>query len=137
MSEENVERYRRLIDAFARRDLDAFLELFGPNVDFAPRIAELEGSSYTGHEGIRSWWETMFRLFSEYRVEIDEARDVGDVTFGRVRLIGHGMGSGAPVGETQWHVAEWRDGAIVRWRSFRSELEARQAAGLPESSAVD
>jgi ketosteroid isomerase-like protein len=130
MPETNVERYRLLADAFSRRDLDAFVEFFDPHVDFAPRIAELEGSSYRGHEGVRSWWETMFRFFSEYRVEVDDARAVGDVTFARIRLIGHGMGSGAPVEEVQWHVAEWRDGAIVRWRSFRGEAEARQAAGL-------
>jgi len=86
MSEENVDRYRRVVEAFARRDLDAFLELFDPDVDVAPRSAELEGSSYRGHEGIRSWWETMFRLFSEYRAEIQEVQDLGDVTFGWLRL---------------------------------------------------
>jgi ketosteroid isomerase-like protein len=132
MSQENLDRYRRLAEAFARRDLDACLELLDPNVDWAPRSAELEGSSYTGHEGFRSWWETMFRLFSEYRnIEIAEARDLGDVTLGRVRVRGHGLGSGAPMEETHWHVVEWRDGAVVRWRTLRSEAEARQAAGLP------
>ena len=132
MAEQNVERYRRLTDAFARRDLDACLEIFDPDVDFAPRIAELEGSSYLGHDGVRTWWAAMFGLFSEYRIEIDEVRDLGDVTFGRVVLRGYGMGSGAPVEEAQWHVAEWRDGAIVRWRSFRSEDDATRAAGLSE-----
>ena len=70
MSEENVDRYRRVVEAFARRDLDAFLELFEPDVDFAPRSAELEGRSYRGHEGIGSRWEAMFRLFSEYTPEM-------------------------------------------------------------------
>jgi hypothetical protein len=132
MSEENIDRYRGLVVAFAGRDREAFLKFFDPEVDFAPRIAELEGGSYAGHEGIRSWWETMFRLFSEYRVEIEEARDLGNATFGRVRLIGQGMESGAPVGELQWHLAEWRDGSIIRWRSFRSEVDALEAAGLSE-----
>jgi ketosteroid isomerase-like protein len=132
MSEENVDRYRRVVEAFARRDLDAFLELFDPDVDFAPRSAELEGSSYRGHEGIRSWWETMFRLFSEYRAEIQEVQDLGDVTFGRLRLRGQGKESGAPMEQTQWHVVEWRQGTVVRWRTLRSEAEALEAAGMSE-----
>jgi len=132
MSEENVDRYRRVLDTFERRDLDACLELFDPDVDFAPRSAELEGSSYRGHEGIRSWWETMFTVFSEYRAEIHDVQDLGDVTFGRVRLRGHGMQSGAPMEQTQWHVVEWRQGTVVRWRTLRSEAEALDAAGLSE-----
>jgi ketosteroid isomerase-like protein len=132
MSEENVDRYRRVVEAFARRDLDAFLELFDPDVDFAPRSAELEGRSYSGHEGIRRWWETMFRLFAEYRAEIQEVQDLGDVTFGRLRLRGHGMESGAPMEQTQWHVVEWREGTVVRWRTLRSEAEALAATGMSE-----
>ena len=132
MSEENVDRYRRVVEAFAGKDLAAFLELFDPDVDFAPRSAELEGSSYRGHEGIRSWWETMFRLFSEYRAEIQEVQDLGDVTFGRLRLRGHGMESGAPMEQTQWHVVEWRQGTVVRWRTLRTEAQALEAAGTSE-----
>jgi hypothetical protein len=74
----------------------------------------------------------MFRLFSEYRdIEIAEARDLGEVTLGRVRVRGHGLGSAAPMEQADLHVVEWRDGAVVRWRTFRSEADARQAAGLP------
>jgi ketosteroid isomerase-like protein len=131
MAQENVERYRRMIEAFGRRDLDACLTLLDPELEFAPRSIELEGGRLHGHEGFADWWQTMFRLFSEYRVEIDEVLDLGDVTFGRARIRGEGMGSGAPMEEAQWHVVEWRGGAAVRWRSFRGEAEAREAAGLP------
>jgi ketosteroid isomerase-like protein len=132
MSEENVDRYRRVVEAFARKDLDAFLGLFDRDVIFAPRSAEVEGSSYRGHEGLRGWWETMFSLFSEYRAEIQEVQSHGDVTFGRLRLRGHGMESGAPMEQTQWHVVEWRGGTVVRWRTLRSEAEALEAAGMSE-----
>jgi ketosteroid isomerase-like protein len=36
MSQENVERYYRVIDAFNRGDLDALLALLDPDMDFAP-----------------------------------------------------------------------------------------------------
>jgi len=43
MSQENVELVYRATDAFNRRDIDAFLALSEPDVEFIPRIAELEG----------------------------------------------------------------------------------------------
>lgn len=134
MSDNNVERYRALAEAFSRRDLDAFLAHFDPEVEFEPRSAALEGGALHGHDGLRTWWDTMFGLFSEYRVEIDEAVDLGNVTFARVRVRGEGMGSGAPLEDTQWHVVEWSSGLVVRWQSLHSEAEARQAAGLPATA---
>lgn len=133
MSEENVQQYHRALEAFRRRDLDAFLAFVHPDVDFAPRNVELDGgTSYRGHDGIRSWWKNMFSVFSDYRAEIDEVQDLGDVTFSRVRLRGHGMESAAPLEQTQWHVVDWRQGVIVRFRTLRTETEAFEAAGLSE-----
>jgi len=87
MSQENVKQYHRVAEAFERRDLDAFLAFFDPDVDFAPRSAAVHGGSpFRGHEGVRSCWESMFSVFSDYVAEIDEVQDLGDVTFGRARL---------------------------------------------------
>ena len=133
MSQENVEQYRRLAEAFQGRDLDAFLAFFDPDVAFAPRSAAVHvGSPYHGHDGIRRWWESMFSVFSEYVAEIDEVRDLGNVTFGRTRLLGRGIGSGVAVEQAQWHVVEWRDGVVVHWLTLPSEAEALEAAGLTE-----
>jgi ketosteroid isomerase-like protein len=133
MSEENVERYYRLIDAFNRGDLDPVLALLDPDVDFAPRSVALEGGrSYRGHDGIRTWWESTFTAFSDYFAEIEEVRDLGDMTFSRLRFRGHGMESDVPIDEVQWHVIEWRHGSVARLRTLRSEAEALEAAGLSQ-----
>jgi ketosteroid isomerase-like protein len=133
MSQENVERYYRVIDAFNRRDLDASLALLDPDVDFAPRSVALEGGrSYRGHAGVRTWWESTFTAFSDYVAEIEEARDVGGMTFSRLRFRGHGMESDVPIDEMQWHVVEWRHGSVARLRTLRSEAEALEAAGVRE-----
>jgi hypothetical protein len=34
--------------------------------------------------------------------------------------------------QTLWQVAEWRQKRCVRWRTFASEAEALEAAGLSE-----
>ncbi len=133
MSGENVELVHRAVDAFNRRDLDAFLELCDPDMEFFSRILELEGGSpYHGHEGIRSWWEGLLGVSPDFSTEIDEVRDLGDVTVARYRLRGHGKGSGASMEHTSWQVTEWRNKKAIWWRVFVSEAEALEAAGLSE-----
>ena len=133
MSEKDLQQYRRLAEAFRKRDLDGFLAIFAPDADFAPRSAALDsGGPFHGHEGIKRWWAAMFAIVSDYQAEIDEIRDLDGVTFSRVRLLGHGIESGAPFEQTQWHVVEWKAGTITRWRTFGAEAEALEAAGLSE-----
>jgi hypothetical protein len=42
----------------------------------------------------------------------------------------HGDERPAPLEESVWQVAEWRDGRVVRWEIFESERDALRAAGL-------
>jgi ketosteroid isomerase-like protein len=132
MSKENVEVHHRAIDAFNRRDLDAFLVVAERNVEFSPLNLELEGGSYRGHDGVRSFWEDYLTVFPDFSVEVDEVRDLGDVTVAHVRLRGHGTGSAVPFEQPIWQVVEWRNEKCVWWHSFRSEEKALEAAGLRE-----
>ena len=133
MSEENVELLHQAIDAFNRRDLDAFLALMDPGVEFTPYERALEGlGPYRGHEGVRAWWEESFAALPDFSAELYDVRDLGDVTFSRGRLRGTGAGSGASFERTLWMVNEWRDKKQVWWRAFGSETEALEAAGLRE-----
>jgi ketosteroid isomerase-like protein len=133
MSQENVELVHQAADAFNQRDLDAFLALCDPEMEFFSRILELEGGGpYRGHEGVRRWWEGLFDVSPDFITEIDEVRDLGDVTLARYRLRGHGTGSGASMEHTSWQVIEWRHRKAIWWRVFLSEAEALEAAGLSE-----
>jgi ketosteroid isomerase-like protein len=131
MSQENVELHRRAVDAFNRRDLDAFLLLADDEVAINPLTLELEGGSYHGHDGIRSFWEAYLRVFPDFTAEVDELRDLGEVTVARVRLHGHGTGSDVPFEQPISQVARWRDRRCLCWRSFRSEADALDAAAPP------
>jgi ketosteroid isomerase-like protein len=134
MSQENVERYRRAIDAFNRRDLDAFLSMCDPDVEFFSRFLELEGGGpYRGHEGLRSWWEELFDVSPDFRGDIEEIRDLGDdVVIARVRFHGHGAESNAPMDQTSWQIVRGRDKKAIWMGIYRSEAEALEAAGLSE-----
>jgi ketosteroid isomerase-like protein len=132
MSQENVELVYRLAAAINRRDIDSLLVLSDPDIEFIPRILEVEGGgSYRGHR-VRSWWENLFGVFPDFRSEVDDVRDLGDLTVARVRLSGQGMGSDAPTEQKSWVVTEWRDKKTIWWRVCRSEAEALDATGLRE-----
>jgi ketosteroid isomerase-like protein len=131
MSQENVELAHRSIDAFNRRDLDALLALMHDEVEGAPPLASIEGH-YHGHAGIRRWWESLFSGLPDFTIEVVEVRDLGDLTVAVLRNRAQGAVSHAPVEQQLWLVAEWRDGKVIWWQSFRSEAEALEAAGLSE-----
>jgi ketosteroid isomerase-like protein len=132
MSEENVELYRQGIEAFNRRDLDAFLALADPDVVGISRVLAIEGDSNRGHDGTREWWTDLLGVFPDFKIEVVWVRDAGDVTVSELRNRAHGEGGAAPLEEFVWQVSEWRDGRVVRWQMYESEQEAIEAAGLPE-----
>jgi ketosteroid isomerase-like protein len=129
MSQENVELQHRAVDAFNRRDLDAYLALQHPDVEFTPYEVWVQGGQpYRGHAGIQSWWEETFEVLPDLKAEVYEVRDLGDRTFVHGCLRGQGVGSGAPIERAMWLVTEWRDRKTVWWCSFESEAEALEAA---------
>ena len=89
MSRENVEVVRGTFDAFQARDLDAFLSYMDPEVEYRSLVLEVEGV-YCGHEGIRSWWESVLAVFPDWSPKIEDARDLGDRVLVRVRAEGRG-----------------------------------------------
>ena len=131
MSRENVDRALRSYDAFNRRDLDAFLALMDDEVELESRLVAMEGG-YHGHEGARRWWKDFLDVLPDYTLEVEEVRDLGDSTVALLRGRGYGAGSAAPVVETVWMSARWRDGKCVWWRNFFTEAEALEAGGLRE-----
>jgi hypothetical protein len=131
MSKENVELAYRAADAFNRRDLDACLALVDPEVVIESRLVAMEGA-YHGHEGLRRWWNDFVGAFPDYTIEIDELRDLGEVTLAHVRGWGHAASSGTPLIDPFWQPIRWREGKCVWWRNCATEAEALEAAGLRE-----
>ena len=131
MSRENVELACRFYDAVNRRNLDAWLAVTDEDAELVSILVSVEGG-YHGHAGFRRWWENVFNAFPDYTIEVEEVRDLGDLTLAAICLHGHGLGSGAPIDQGLSQVIEWRDRKAVRVESFRSETEALEAVGLSE-----
>jgi ketosteroid isomerase-like protein len=134
MSRQNVELYRRCIEAFNRRDLDALLALMDNDVEPVSRLLPIEGG-LKGHEGVRRWWDSWFDVWPDYRIEIVGVRDLGDVTLATLHGHGHGAESDVPFEDMAFQVARWRHGKCVLWHVFNNRAEALEAVGLSEQDA--
>ena len=131
MGQENMDLARAMADAFNRRDWVAFVALADDEIDVESRLVVMEGA-FHGHEGLRRWWDSFLGTFPDYIIEIDELRDLGDVTLAHLRGWGHGAGSSTPLVDPVWQPLSWRDGKCVWWRNCSTEEEALEAAGLRE-----
>ena len=131
MSEENVQLARTAYDAFNRRDWDAFLAFMDKEIEMESRLVAIEGG-YHGHEGMRRWWEDFLGTFPDYQIEIEEMRDLGDVTLSHFKGWGHSGGEGIPLIDPVWQPMRWRNSKVVWVRVCLTEAEALEAAGLQE-----
>ena len=111
-------------------DLDGFLALATEDVEFTSLVAEVEGTTFRGHDGVRTWWETVRGAFADVRWEVLEVRRYGDWGVADVRMTG--TLSGVPVNLMMWLAARVRDGRVSWWSFFRTEREALEAVGRRE-----
>ncbi|HEX3509706.1 MAG TPA: nuclear transport factor 2 family protein [Solirubrobacteraceae bacterium] len=130
MSQENVERLRRLMEAVNAGEVPEFVaaDYRAENVNTA-----VTDKTYIGHDGVREWREDMFSAFGEVRLQLDKLiAESDDYVVAVTSLKGRGGASGAPL-ELRWANAFWfRNGRLVRSGGFLSIREALKAVGLEE-----
>jgi uncharacterized protein len=136
-SKQDLETVRRGYDAFNRRDIDALLDAFHPEVEWHPLLAELGGGTYLGHDGVRRMLEEIEESWDDFRTEADRVVDAGERIFVFAHTSGRGKTSGV---EAELHVVtvvEMRDGRALRVWSYGTLEEALAAAGLERLPAAE
>jgi ketosteroid isomerase-like protein len=116
--------------AITAGDLEAALALVVEDVEFTSLVAEAEGATFRGHEGLRAWWSTVRGAFEHVRWELLEVQGERDRGVNHFRMAG--VLAGVPVEQTMWQAVKVRDGKVSWWAVFRSEREALEAVGLSE-----
>jgi ketosteroid isomerase-like protein len=133
MSQENVEIVRLAYERLNAADIDGFLQLCAPDLEFHD-LPELPGSGvHVGHDAFRAWWAQLLDAFEDLRFEAEEFIDAdGD----RVVLVNHGIGRGKGSGaDVEMHfstVSTLSDGKILKHVTYNDHAEALEAAGLRE-----
>ena len=135
MSKENVEAFKRGLEAGNRGDVDALLEELHPEIEWHSALHALMGGQLTvfrGHAGVRRMLGDLSETFAEVHIEMSEFRDLGDglVAIGRTR--NRGKASGVETETPLALVTEIRDGKTISIRAYLDREEALEAAGLSE-----
>jgi ketosteroid isomerase-like protein len=134
MSQENVDKTEAFIAAYNRRDFDAAVQDFHPQVEWV--LPEHQRSdSCCGPEEVIRFWEGLDELYEELRLDPQESVDAGERVAMRLRFFGRGRGSGVELDTEMYHqVTTFRDGLMVRVEYVPSWEEALEAAGLGADS---
>jgi ketosteroid isomerase-like protein len=130
MSEENVERVRR-----GTESVDAFWGMLDEYVVWDlrnwPVTAGID-SVVVGRDAVIQASRRYWGAWDDYRMEIEEILDAGQSVVVVCREQARGKTSGVPVARQHAQLWTFRAGQIIRWESFRTTVEALEAAGLSE-----
>ena len=150
MPRENVEVVRGFFDAMGRY-FDAYWsnphsmtetlqtddrlpeqsEAFGyvhPEVEWKTSFL---GSPVRGHLGIAQTWDEYLTWAADYRVSLEEARELdGDRVFAIANVTWTAKAGGDAVNALLYFVLELRDGLVSRIDEYTERDEALRAAGL-------
>lgn len=132
-SQENVELFKRALEAFNRRDFDAVLEQLDPEAEWHPGVAASLGgdtTTFRGPEEVRKGLQDLVDAFEDLHLEVAETRDLGDRVLAMGRLRAHGTESGVEI-ESPWaYLVEYQRGKAIWVRAFLDPKEALEVAGL-------
>jgi ketosteroid isomerase-like protein len=127
------ETWNRLIEdsfaAFNARDADAFVATMHPDVEAYPLLAELSGTPFRGHAGIRRWLAETLEAWDYQELTLESLTGRGDRGVAFLSLTGVGKASGVEVRMELAMPFEIRDGLCSYFRITPDRDEAM--ADLP------
>ena len=132
MSQQNVERVRRAIEAFNDGGAKAIAENILPDFETTtPPSMSVEPDTYRGPEGVQRWLDSWDDTMEDIRFEIFETFDGGDKVVASLRLLARSHSTGIEFEQRMAQV--WTldgDGRARRLETFPTLEEAMEAAGL-------
>ncbi len=126
MSQENVEIFKRGVEAWNGDDYDAWIDQYDPEVEW---FALME--VFRGHAGVRQAWES-FKGNAELRARFSDIRDLGESVLALGEMETTGPTTGLNFTGELAQLVTYRGRKVVKVRDFRSHAEALEAAGLSE-----
>jgi ketosteroid isomerase-like protein len=137
MSQENMERAaRQLAEGVSEKNLAVILAVSDPEIEFTSRFTAVEGRTYQGHAGWAAYLADADVAWENFRITVEECILAGPerlIAVERVEALARG--SGVQLDQPTYAVQQFRDGKVLRMRTYRSRQEALEAAGLSEQGA--
>jgi ketosteroid isomerase-like protein len=132
MSPANGEAFKRAIEAYNRRNVEALLRELDTEIEWRPVLPVVLGGDatvYRGHEGVRQLLRDLDEVLAERHLDFSEIREAGDqvVAIGSLRIRGKSSGalSESPFG----CVAELKNGKLTRIQTYLDASDALEHLG--------
>ena len=129
MARGNIEMAKSWLDRWNRGERTLPDDEIHADVEVVSRFRP---EPYRGSEGIRLWTAEIDEHFEEWRIVVDDWRDVGEdvVALGQIQL--RGRSSAVQFDQPAGAIFEISDVKLSRLRLFNSHKETLEAAGLSE-----
>lgn len=130
MPGDHVSSALRSMAAFNERSADRLVAECDPECELVPFRAQLEGTSYQGHEAIRRFVRDIDEDWTGFKIEPQRVGQGGDRVVLTGRVTGSGRASGVDLDLVAGVVFEFRGELIAKVRSYSDPDEAVRASGL-------
>jgi ketosteroid isomerase-like protein len=128
-NERRLRLVRRAYDGMVAGDLDAVVAGTAADVEWRNPERAVEPGIRKGRAEFREALGRLSELFDYDRFEIERTPESGDAVALRVRFIGRGSASGAPIDAVFGHVFRFDGERVVAFEWFPDPADALDAVG--------
>jgi ketosteroid isomerase-like protein len=126
---------RLSVEAYNRRDLDAVVAAYHPDLEYYPYREFVEAGlaepCYHGPSGYQAYISATYDVWgTEVRLEPTELIDLGDRIVLLADMPMRAQASGVALAQTYAGVSTLKDGRVIRQDDFLNHAEALEAVGL-------
>lgn len=132
MAASNVDVVRRAYEAWNGPDpVEGVIPLLHEEFEWVNPPYAVESGTRSGRNAWRESNATLAAAFDEFRHEVGEMVDAGDVVVCFATFVARGRGGAIAYEKLEPQVWTLRDGLVIRFQWFHDRAEALAAAGLP------
>ncbi|HEY2180218.1 MAG TPA: nuclear transport factor 2 family protein [Solirubrobacteraceae bacterium] len=133
MSQEEIRVVRDAFRTFNTQGIDAALSFFGHDLVWYTTDRWVDGSTYSGHDGMRRLTAAFTENFDDLRFEVGDIRHAQGRVVALIHMTGRIKGSASPISQpVGLVVSDFRSGRFSEVRAFATWDQALKAAGLEE-----
>jgi hypothetical protein len=132
MSWDHAEIVRAIIERWNAGDrrVESFSQYFDPAIELESPLSSVVGEPYRGYAGLERWTRELDEQFAEWRVSVDDLRQIGDQVIAIVSVNARGRASDIALQFPSAIVHHFgNDHRVKRVRIYPDVNEALEAVG--------
>ena len=126
MTDPDIALCLEILEATNAEDLEGVLAHCHEDVICEPFLAQVEGDHFSGHDGMRRWWDERKAAWETIRIEPGEIRRLDSHLLMSGVFHTRARGSGVEISMPFAQGAEVREGKVAWWGVYSTEAEARE-----------